>query len=193
MIEARNRKTLESVALPVTLESAKQHLRLEADENHLDAHITDWLFGIGQRCEDSIKQCLMGQTWEILADGFPGALVLPHPVLQIVSVEYLDEAGEWQTLAPASYRVKAGRYESCLKPARGVSWPATLQDDDAVKVVVRCGYGEDANSTPRAAKSWILAMLVLLYDPATTTLRDMGNDSPQVRFLDRLLDGLWVP
>ncbi|MYM25777.1 hypothetical protein GTP46_24420 [Duganella sp. FT135W] len=177
------RTTAPSV-LAVTLEDAKGALRVDGDD--LDAQITIGVKGIIADLEQEIGQCVMKQTWEVRLPYFPpdGAIKLPHPVISITSLNYIDAAGVTQTIAGPGYRLNKSRYASTLTPARGESWPATAEDDAAVIVVVQAGYGESSEDTPEEIELYILAKLAEQFDPATR----LERDTVQSNFVTGLLD-----
>lgn len=191
-------RTVAPTALAVDLAVAKSNMRIDGD--HMDGLVTLWLKGIIGTLEHEIGQRLMEQTWEVrlarfptipfqgigyaCAGGAPDVIRLPHPVLAVTSVKYLDIDGIEQTLAPAAYKLTVERYQSYLMPARGINWPATVDESGAVTVTAQCGYGGTASSTPENVQLYILAKLVEQFDPITRTERD----TVQSVFIDRLLD-----
>lgn len=168
--------------LAVTLDQAKANLRV--DSSDLDALITLWTQGITTALEHEIGLCLMPQTWEVTLDAFPVAIKLPHPVISIASVNYLDTSGVEQTLSPAAYKLTRTAYASALTPAAGTAWPATFHDTEVVTVTLQCGCGPTASSTPKNIQLYLLAKLVEQFDPATR----MERDTVQSDFIGRLLD-----
>jgi uncharacterized phiE125 gp8 family phage protein len=183
--------------LAVALADAKANLRVDNDD--MDGLITTWLQGIIAKLEHEIGQCIMQQTWEVRLDAFPGAsawkdgwcgssassaIELPHPVISVDSITYLDVAGDEQTLDPATYRIKREAYQSSVAPKRNTSWPATLDETHAVRITVKCGYGNTPGSTPQSVKLFVLAKLVEQFDPATRLERNTVQSS----FVDSLLD-----
>lgn len=172
------------VVLPVGLDDARAALRV--DSNDLDAQIIIWIKGITADMEQEIGQCVMKQVWEVRLPGFPanGAIKLPHPVITVTSVSYINADGTPQAIDEQDYHLNSARYESTVTPARGTSWPATAEDDAAVTVVVQAGYGETPSATPEEIQLYILAKLAEQFDPATRTERD----TVQSNFVSRLLD-----
>jgi uncharacterized phiE125 gp8 family phage protein len=193
-------RTIAPTVLAVTLADAKTSLRVDADMTDMDDLITSWIKGVVATAEHDIGQCLMEQTWQVRLDEFPGvschrlgdacsstiptALALPHPVISVTSVKYLDLDGIEQTLAPAGYKPIRRAYESFLVPARGASWPATAGELDSVVVTVVCGLGTDPALTPENVRLYLLAKLAEQFDPATRLERDTVQSS----YLDGLLD-----
>jgi uncharacterized phiE125 gp8 family phage protein len=172
--------------MAVPLADAKGALRIEDDVTDLDAQVTTWTKGVIAMAEQKTGQCLMRQTWEVRLDAFPDCEVeLPHPVLEITSVKYLDLSGVEQTLAPEAYRLKREAYRTLIRPIINTVWPDTLDETDAVVVTVECGYGDETTDVPEAFTSYILAKLVEQFDPA---VRPDGG-TVQSDFVERLLDG----
>lgn len=168
--------------LAVTLAQAKENLRVDSPD--MDALITLWIEGIVSSLEHEIGQRLMSQTWRVTLDEFPDEINLPHPVISITSVTYLDEDDVEQTLAPAAYRLNAKAYATTITPINGTVWPATSLERGAVTIECVCGHGATAADTPKNAQLYILAKLVEQFDPATRTERD----TVQSAFVERLLD-----
>lgn len=190
--------TVPPAVLAVKIDAAKAALRIDCDD--LDALVTIWTEGVIGDLEHEIGQCLMEQTWEVRLAAFPGVscwqlgqpapgavaapISLPHPVMTVTTVKYLDLDGVEQTMDAAAYRLNVARYTSTLTPARGGSWPATAEDDAAVKITLQCGYGNDPVSTPKNVQLYILAKLAEQFDPVTRTERN----TVQSTFIDGLLD-----
>ncbi len=168
-------------ALPVELRQAADNLGIDGTDS--DERLTGWLHGIVSTLEKRIGQCLMRQTWQVVLDGFPPAIALPHPVLRVVSIDYVDAAGQEQVLPLTGVRLVPQQYTTLLKPARGQGWPATLQDEEVVRITVECGYGDSPDATPADLKLYILAKLVEQYDPAAGGERE----TVQTSYLDSML------
>ncbi|MYM37257.1 hypothetical protein GTP38_23300 [Duganella sp. FT94W] len=181
-------------ALAVSLAAAKANLRVDGD--YLDEVITAWLEGIISVLEHEIGQCLMRQTWRLVLPAFPlsslsnsadvctCAIVLPHPVLKVNSLTYVDVAGDEQTMPDVAYELSAGEIETALLPASGTSWPTTAVRPDAVIVEVECGYGDEPGKVPACIRLYILAKLVEQFDPTSKP----DKNSVQSAYLERMLD-----
>ncbi|NRR28887.1 hypothetical protein HSX11_01695 [Oxalobacteraceae bacterium] len=177
-------RTAAPTVLAVTLAEAKASLRVDADITDMDDLVTMWAKGVIADAEHLTGQRLMEQTWEVRLPCFPEAISLPHPVLTIQSVAYIDAAGADQVLAAPAYRLNRAAYASTLTPARGTSWPATAEDDAAVVVTLQCGHGNTPAATPDNFRLYILAKLAEQFDPATR----MERNTVQSTYLDGLLD-----
>lgn len=169
--------------LPVSIERARANMRIDGD--YMDSFLRLWLEGVTTAAEDEIGQRLIRQTWEVREDAFPTVFYLPHPVLRVTSVAYLDVEGIEQVLQPAAYKLVPSRYQTRLAPARGASWPATSPEPHAVIVTVECGYGDTSEKVPANVQLYLLAKLVEQFDPVTRTERD----TVQSLYIERLLDG----
>ncbi|TWI65174.1 putative phiE125 gp8 family phage protein [Pseudoduganella lurida] len=176
-------RTAAPAAMPVHLRQAAANLGIDGPDS--DEAITGWLKGIVAHLEKQIGQSLMRQTWVGTLPGFPAVIALPHPVLRVVSIDYVDEAGDEQALSLSTVRLTVpDEYTTLLKPARGRAWPATFSDEEAVRITVECGYGDSPDATPDDLRLYILAKLVEQYDPAA------GGEkvTVQTSYLDSLLD-----
>lgn len=132
--------------LAVDLALIKKNMVIDGD--YMDDVVTGWARGVISQLEQEIGQCLMAQTWRVTLDAFVPEIVLPHPVINIVSVKYIDPDGAEQLLGAGDYRVRASRYQTLLVPSRGACWPAALDDTDVVTIDVQCGYGATPAATP---------------------------------------------
>ena len=168
-----------STTLPVSLALAKSNLRLEQDETHMDDLVTMWVKGVAADLEHQIGQCLMAQIWEVTQDAFAPEIELPHPVISITSVKYVDADGVERVLDAESYRLSQERYRTALMPARGVQWPTGTD----VAILAKCGF-DDSASVPDNIRLYILAKLVEQFDPITR----LERDTVQSVYVDRLLD-----
>lgn len=157
----------------VTLLEMRQHLRLDvigSPGSHPDDELvqaftqsaTDELDG----WEGNLGRCLMPQTWEYRAPYFGGDLLLPLPPLRsIVSVSYLDGAGDQQTLDAAAYRfiAETSRPSRLVAVAGPTSWPSLAIASDAVRVRFTAGY-DDAAAIPGPIKTWIKLRTAQFYE-----------------------------
>lgn len=168
--------------LAVDIRAAADNLGVDGTES--DDQIAKWARGIVSSLEKRIQHCLMRQTWAGTLRSFSAEIELPHPVLDLVEITYLDANGQSQTLPLAAVRLIRRQYTTVLKPARGHAWPATICDDEAVTITVECGYGDAPEAVPDDISLYILAKLVEQYDPAAGGERV----TVQTSYLDSMLD-----
>lgn len=169
--------------MPVTLEKARQALRVDADDTSKDEEITGFIVGVTQELENTIGQGIMPQAWRVKAAGF-SSLVLPHPVTSITSISYRDADGADQTLATDQVRVITERYESLLVAANGVTLPTTDGSADAVTVNVQVGIAADQASVPPAIVLYLLQRIKQQFDPAAR----LERDTVQSNYVETLIE-----
>lgn len=106
-----------------------------------------------------LGRCLGPQTLELVGRSFyamgnPYGIPLPcPPIIDIVSVKYLDAAGSEQTVDPGVYRPAYGHI--ALQPGR--NWPGFGCFADAVRIRYRAGYdGETTGPVPERARQAII-------------------------------------
>lgn len=125
----------------VSLDEAKKHLRVDFDEDDdyisgLVAAALAWLNGP----EGWLGRALGVQTLEMVTDGFADGcrawIDLPYPpLIDIVSVKYINSAGVETTLDPGAYETALGQ----LRPTDGNAWPSPRCQSDAVRIRYRAG------------------------------------------------------
>ena len=174
---------------PVTLATAKLHARVEIDDD--DDLIEAYISAARERAEHLTERALAPATLCLYLDAFPadGIQIPRPPVSAIVSVQYVDGAGDLQTVDSADYALDDAQEPAWLLPAYGFSWPSTLDVANAVRVTYTAGYTADA--CPAQVKAYILAVVAGMY--AQREILASGDKLPKsVQFLDGLLDAYKV-
>lgn len=183
-------------ALPVTLEEAKAHLRVDVADD--DALITSLIGAATLEAEHLMQRAIMPQTWTLTLDSFqqhrahywltkrpPQGIELNRPpVVGIVSVQYIDTAGVLQTLDPSKYKLIKGEYSGAIVPAFGLQWPSVQRQPEAVQITFNAGYA-DAPNVPELIKAWIKLRIGTLYEN-----REMFAVDTRLTFVDLPFDGL---
>lgn len=106
------------------------------------------------------------QTLRVYQPRLTACIRLPcSPIVEVLSVKYLDATGVEQTVSPGAYRL-AG---TMIVPTSGMQWPATANEPDAVRVTYQAGY----TTPPAEAKQAIIL--------GVQHLRDMGGTSVFLR------------
>lgn len=175
---------------PVTLAEAKVQCRVDTDLTAEDDLLSALISTAREMAEHEIGRALINQTWERVLDAFPAAeieLGMP-PVSSIVSVTYIDAAGDSQTLASAAYTLEPDLPPGWLLPAEGYEWPDTLDTANAVRVRFTAGYGAAASAVPASIKSWILLRVGTLYQHRSEIAAGISVTALPGGFADRLLD-----
>lgn len=165
----------------VTWEEADQHLRLDGDEEQRDM-VKRLVKAATQHIdgpEGWLGRALGLQTLEARTCGFCDLIRLPYqPIVDIVSVHYLDGAGQPVLVDPDNYEL-FGRDLGC---AWGKSWPtpgAYRGHAETVRIRYRAGYAVDPSAdpvepnVPEPIKQAILLMVGDMYR-FTETASDMN-------------------
>jgi uncharacterized phiE125 gp8 family phage protein len=174
---------------PISLATAKTHLRVSPSDTSQDAYITALITAARQRAEKECNRAFITQTWKLNLDFFPWygdaykrpnigstsiyaitmglwsesmtvRLPVPH-ALSIISIEYIDpNTTELITLDPSTYLVDLDTEPARLCPTPGNYWPyPQLYRPNSVQITYTCGYGPEASDVPLAICQ---AMLMLI-------------------------------
>jgi len=131
---------------PVPLEYVRDHHLRSPNGTAEDDRIRRAIKAATSQAEHYMQRAIVPQTRVLVMDGFPSAeILIPFPpLIEVVSVVYVDGDGAEQTVDAASYQVsrqsgpKARR--SRIRLASGQSWPSTASQQDAVTITYRAGY-----------------------------------------------------
>jgi len=144
---------------PITTAEAKSqaHVSTAADNDYIDTLIA----ASREQCEIEQRRAYITQTWELRLDCFPSEIEVPKPPLQsVTSIQYVDTAGDTQTLDSSGYQVSTDSLPGRIMPAVDSSWPTTRESTyDAVIVTFVAGFGDAASDVPANVK---LAVKVLV-------------------------------
>lgn len=174
-------------ALAVSMEEAKQNLRIDADDIALDMLIEIWIRGITAEAEHTAGCFFVNRKMRVTLDTFSAAVRLAAPTFSVESVKYNDTAGVQQVLDPQDYYVDKVSRPGYVVPGTGKTWPSTAAIN-AVVVDFTAGFGADAASMPDCARLYIIARLAEQWEPST---KDFKATS-QSQYITRLLDPIKV-
>jgi uncharacterized phiE125 gp8 family phage protein len=112
---------------------------------------------------------------------------LPRPPLQSVeSIQYIDTAGNFQTLAPEDYVVDASSGEiGRVALAWNRFWPITRCSINSVIIQFTAGYGDAAEDVPQAIRQGILIEVSNLYENREDVV--VGQNISMISLSERLL------
>ncbi len=154
---------------PITLAEAKAHLRVDLTDD--DDLITSLIAAARQHVESQCGRALFTQEWEAHYGGFAadGVLELPiAPLQEVLAVQYVDTAGQLQTLAVSTYEVDApagpDAMPGSLILAVNATWPATRAVPNAVRVRFNAGYGDVAADVPEDLRRLLLLLVGNWYE-----------------------------
>lgn len=144
-------------APPVTLAEAKQHCRVDQDDD--DGHLSALITAAREYVETFTHRAVAPQTWDLKLDRFPcgDVLTLPKPpVTAITSISYVDTNGATQTWSATEYTTEfpSGQWAAPARitTAYGYFWPQTRDVINAVTVRFVCGYVTCPESIKAAMK-----------------------------------------
>jgi uncharacterized phiE125 gp8 family phage protein len=175
---------------PVSLEEAKKHLILDADETRDDDLLYAYIQAARCHCESFLGRALITQTWDLYLDAFPDTnyLEIPLPPLQsVTTLKYKDSAGVLQTWDAANYIVDTINEPGRICLANSISWPTTYDEAQAVQIRFVCGYG-NASAVPQNIKHAILLKLTGLYENRGDSERTFVTDT-----LEQAIEALLWP
>ena len=128
----------------VTLDEAKAQLRVEGTDN--DTYITALLGAARDYVEQLSHRALTPQRLRLKLDCFPAEILLPRPpALSIVSIGYVDSAGDEQSVGASLYQADLSGEPARIRPAYGASWPTARGVLNAVTVDWWAGYDNGAS------------------------------------------------
>jgi len=165
-VDVRWYRAVEPQALPIGVTWVRDHILHGCNDDAEDDEIELWIGAAVRDCEafgrlSQPQRAVMPQTWTMVLSGFPcqplpspsgpcPRIVLPvAPLLEVLSVGYLDTSGTLQELAlsPAGMLVlPSGPYTAGeIRPLAGQAFPTTSTGSDVVTVTWTAGY-RDQNS-----------------------------------------------
>ena len=170
----------------------RMHLRLETDEVEYDPLIQAYISAARELTETYLRRRLIQQTVRLTRNGFgrSGIRLPVAPIRSVVQVQYLDDAGDWQTVDDATYRLVDADEPGELELEPGQCWPTPRPGKATVRIDMVVGYGEMGSSVPprflQAIREQIAHMFEHKGDAGQT-----GELAPQAeRFLCQSV--LWV-
>lgn len=152
--------------------------------------------------ERRTQRALMYQVREAVFDyRFPSVIVLGHPpVIAVLSIEYVDVDGAVAELDPSAYEVSRpkGPYaaRATVRPAYGLTWPATRTQVDAVTVTYSAGFLDESQSpavanVPEDIVQGILLTVGEMYKVRSESVH-VSNQTPALLRARELWDGYRV-
>lgn len=141
--------------------------------------------------EHITQRSLITQRWKMRLDRWPAAedVRLWHGKAQeIVSITYVDAAGDTQTLNSALYTLDQHVDPGYVIQAYGTTWPDVLLAANVIEVTFDAGYGDAATDVPAPIRHWMLLKITAaLENPASLDATGKLACLPD-RAVDELLD-----
>lgn len=144
------------VAVAVTLDEIKHHLKLPTDSTEEDYDLLGFIESATDRAETLLRQKLLTQSWDWYVDALCDSyLIAPiGPLLTVTSFSYYDSANVLTVWDAANYWVDAGALRARITPRSSVSWPTLYDRPQAVQIRLSVGYGT-REAIPWAIRNWI--------------------------------------
>ncbi len=169
---------------PVTVSEAKAHLRVDVSDD--DAYIATLITAAREWCEQYLDRTLIDTQWTMRLDSFPYEIELPRPPIAsagtatAVTLTYTLGDDSTATLSSTQYRVDRNSTPGVVRQLRAGTWPANLDDYNAVAVTWWAGYGSSGTSVPAAIRHAMLMLVAHWYENRNTVL--VGSISKQLEF-----------
>lgn len=152
---------------PLTLDEAKAHLRIELSDSSEDTLVESLMLAARRWAETELSASLITQTWKLTLPGFPWntrSICLERgPVQSITSIKYLDSSNVEQTLDPSKYLLETRPLADEVWLTYLNTWPVTVAQRDAVRIVYVAGYGDAGTDVPEDLRRAMLLRLGDLY------------------------------
>ena len=176
---------------PVSVSEAKAHLRVDISDD--DSYISTLITAAREWCEQYLDRTLINTQWTMRLDSFPYEIELPRPPIATsgtttaVSLTYTLGDDSTATLSTTAYRVDRHSTPGVVRQLRAGTWPANLDDYNAVAVTWWAGYGASGASVPAAIRHAILMLVGHWYESRSSVLT--GSISKEIEFgVKSLLD-----
>ena len=166
----RSLKIVTVGTLPITLATAKAHLRILHDDD--DAQITNLIVAGVEEFEQRTGRAFSAITAQLRMNEFPAeAIAIPRPPLQAVSsITYTTAAGV-VTLAADNYTVDATHSPGLITPT--TSWPTAI--DRPGSIVVSFTAGNPAACSARIKNALLLWLDLHYHDSKDDTARRISS------------------
>ena len=163
----------------------KAQLRMDADDTAEDSLLGGYIMVASDEGQQLLNRAIGEQTLVLYLDKFSKSIMLPMPPLvDLVSVKYIDVNGDEQTLDTSKYYLDDKQEPAWLLPAVGEVWPQT-QVGGANCVAIEYTAGYTPESCPEPIKLWIKMRVGTMH-----VNREAHADRPVVEhgFAERLVD-----
>jgi uncharacterized phiE125 gp8 family phage protein len=181
MISALKMKVLEVSAEVITLEQARQHLKLDTygspEMNDEDELVTSLITAARERIENYLNIAIAFQTVQVVYDDFKNYMPLYGPISTLVSVDYEDELNAGITLDPSYYTIDEYSKVPALVLNYGYKWPKVYPGINKVSIRLDVGFTdgipedevENENPCPKAIIQGMLLTIGHLFKNREST------------------------
>lgn len=158
------------VQLPVTLQDAKAHMRITANDD--DIYISYLIKAARQWVEEYTGRKLITQTVTRYLDDWPDEnyIDLPYGGLQsVTSIKYTDSDGDQSTWSSGDYIVETGSNEARSRGRVVLAYDETYPTDvlypsNPIEIIYVCGYGATKGHVPATIRQAIMILVSEWYE-----------------------------
>lgn len=169
--------TTASNELVVSVNLAKQHLRLDTDDGTDDDLIKHLIEVATERAEHQLGRSLLTKTYKTVAEHGDKIKLVPN-LIAISSVIVTNDDDSTTTLTGSDYLLNQNSLVPEIMPMVSV--------EASIAVTYTAGYGT-ADNVPKAIKQWLLIDIATLYENREAVM-NYGVNSVPYAFVDGLLD-----
>jgi uncharacterized phiE125 gp8 family phage protein len=164
----------------VSLDEAKDHCAVAGTDH--DAYLSALIQRATGVVEGRTSRQLLPATWTLTLERFPCEIELRKPpVTAVSSIQYIDTAGDTQTLSSDDYQTDLSSNDAParIKPAYSLSWPTTRSGTyGAVVVTFTAGYAS-ASAVPSILKHAILFLVAHWFSMREAVTEGSASEIPQ--------------
>ena len=156
--------TVQPATEPITLEEAKEHLRVDFSEE--DDYINTLIKTARKYCESYTNKYFITQTWRQNLDFFPRVIDLKvNPVISLTSLKYYDTTETQQTITDDSDNFQKDFLDDVGSIHEGLvnAFPSVGNTINPIEIITVCGYG-DASDVPNDIKHAMKILISHLYE-----------------------------
>jgi len=162
---------------PVTTAEAKSHLRVDISDD--DTLIAELIKAARQLAEAFTRRQFITATYELKTNELAEIIALPRPPLQsVTSIKYVDTSGDTQTASSSLYGVDTHAEPGRIILAHGQTWPTVRDEENAVTITYKAGYGDAGSDVPEALKAAIKLIVGDLYEHREARTEMRVEDNP---------------
>ena len=168
---------------PVTAQEMREFLSLVGTED--DALLAGLISAARAALEKYTGRTFITTVYQVYYDGFsflPIKLARP-PVQSVTSITYVDVDGVMQTLSSSLYIVDIASLFGRISPAYDEVWPITREQNNAVCIEIKTGYGDAAASVPAPIKVAIKMIVADVYEHREANVELALSENKSLKFL----------
>lgn len=138
----------EALVLPITVEQAKDHLRVPHDRD--DDYIETLIIAAREACEAYLGRAIVEQTIVARMSAWPASQIISLPLARLktlVKLEYINEAGTTVQIDSGNLFLDKYSVPSKIKLTSTETWP-DLHEEEFYPVIIEYEAGWDIEEVP---------------------------------------------